>query len=60
MLESKLVKRTHELMLKPENKSVAIDATIGNGYDTLFLANYYDMHCSRNMTVLQNWLSLPL
>ena len=42
MLESKLVKRTHELMLKPENKSVAIDATIGNGYDTLFLANYYE------------------
>lgn len=41
MLESKLVKRTHELMLEVDKKDVAIDATLGNGYDTLFLSNYY-------------------
>ena len=40
MLESKLVKRTHELMLEVDKKDVAIDATLGNGYDTLFLSNY--------------------
>lgn len=41
MIESKLVKRTHELMINNKNYEVAIDATVGNGYDTLFLANYY-------------------
>jgi diketogulonate reductase-like aldo/keto reductase len=41
MIESKLVKRTHELMTKNNKFDIAIDATVGNGYDTLFLANYY-------------------
>ena len=42
MIESKIVKRVHELVLKVEKKKVAIDATVGNGYDTLFLANHFD------------------
>lgn len=42
MIESKLVKRTHELMLIPDKKSIAIDATLGNGYDTLYLSRYYE------------------
>ena len=41
MKESKLVKRSHELMLQNSKYDIAIDATVGNGYDTLFLANYY-------------------
>jgi hypothetical protein len=41
MIESKLVKRTHELMINNKKFDVAIDATVGNGYDTLFLANHY-------------------
>ena len=41
MIESKIVVRCHELMLENEKKDKAIDATVGNGYDTLFLANYY-------------------
>lgn len=41
MEESKLVKRTHELMLNNNKFAIAIDATIGNGYDTLFLSNHY-------------------
>jgi hypothetical protein len=41
MIESKLVKRTHELMIDNFKFDVAIDATVGNGYDTLFLSNYY-------------------
>ena len=41
MLESKIVNRTHNLMLNNNKFEVAIDATIGNGYDTLFLANHY-------------------
>lgn len=42
MIESKLVKRTHELMLKPNIKKIAIDATLGNGYDSIYLSNYYE------------------
>ena len=42
MIESKLVKRTHELMINNTKFDIAIDATIGNGYDTLFLANHYN------------------
>lgn len=42
MIESKIVTRVHELALTPSKKQVAIDATVGNGYDTLFLANYYE------------------
>ena len=41
MNESNIVLRTHELMLKNIKFDVAIDATVGNGYDTLYLANYY-------------------
>lgn len=41
MLESKLVKRTHELMISNNKFDVAIDATLGNGYDAIFLSNYY-------------------
>lgn len=42
MIESKIVLRTHEIMLSTAKKNVAIDATLGNGYDTLFLANHYN------------------
>ena len=41
MIESKLVKRTHELMISNNKFDVAIDATLGNGYDAIFLSNYY-------------------
>ncbi len=41
MVESKLVLRTHELMLNNNKRDVAIDATLGNGYDTLFLCEHY-------------------
>ena len=41
MIESEIVKRVHELSLEPEKKEIAIDATVGNGYDTLFLAGHY-------------------
>lgn len=42
MIESKIVQRVHELALESPKKSVAIDATVGNGYDTLFLVNYFE------------------
>lgn len=41
MIESKIVKRVHELMLDNSSFNKAIDATCGNGYDVLFLANHY-------------------
>lgn len=41
MIESKLVKRTHELMMSNDKFDVAIDATLGNGYDAIYLSNYY-------------------
>lgn len=41
MIESKIVKRVHEIILEFDNKNIAIDATVGNGYDTLFLAQYF-------------------
>ena len=41
MIESKIVSRIHELILKNEKFDVAIDATVGNGYDTLFLAKHF-------------------
>ena len=41
MNESKIVKRTHELMIQNNNFNVAIDATVGNGYDTIFLSKYF-------------------
>ena len=42
MIESKIVKRVHEIILESENKNIAIDATVGNGYDTLFLAKHFE------------------
>lgn len=42
MIESKIVSRVHELALTTPKKTVAIDATVGNGYDTLFLANHFE------------------
>ena len=41
MSESNIVKRCHELMLQNQKYETAIDATVGNGYDTLFLAKHY-------------------
>lgn len=41
MIESKIVKRIHELTIENKKFDVAIDATVGNGYDTLFLANHF-------------------
>jgi len=41
MNESKIVKRIHELILQSDNFNVAIDATLGNGYDTIFLSQYF-------------------
>lgn len=42
MIESNIVKRIHELALQNEKYNVAIDATVGNGYDTLFLSEHYE------------------
>ena len=42
MIESNIVNRVHNLAIRSEKKSVAIDATVGNGYDTLFLANHFE------------------
>ena len=41
MIESGIVKRVHKLALTHHKKNVAIDATVGNGYDTLFLAQHF-------------------
>ena len=42
MIESNIVKRVHQLALETELKKIAIDATVGNGYDTLFLARHFE------------------
>ena len=42
MIESNIVQRVHELALTADKKIVAIDATVGNGYDTLFLAEHFE------------------
>ena len=42
MIESQIVKRVHELALSTNKNKVAIDATVGNGYDTLFLAKHFE------------------
>ena len=42
MIESKIVKRVHELAISHNKLDVAIDATVGNGYDTLFLAKHFE------------------
>lgn len=41
MNESQIVKRTHEIIINNYKFDCAIDATCGNGYDTLFLSKYY-------------------
>ena len=41
MANSNIVEKTHQLMIENHKYDVAIDATCGNGYDSLFLANYY-------------------
>ena len=41
-MESNIVKRVHELALTSVKKEVAIDATVGNGYDSLFLVNHFE------------------
>jgi len=35
------IKLAHNLLLTSKNKDVAVDATLGNGYDSLFLVNHY-------------------
>ena len=40
-MNSNIVNRVHELMLDNIKFEVAIDATVGNGYDTLYLSNHY-------------------
>ena len=42
MIESKVVKKVHEYALSSSKKLVAIDATVGNGYDTIFLSNHFE------------------
>ncbi len=41
-INSNIVDLSHELILKSTNKNIAIDATCGNGHDTLFLSNHFD------------------
>lgn len=41
VIESLLVKRTHEMMLNNKKFEVAIDATLGNGHDALYLSKHY-------------------
>ena len=42
MIESKIVQRIHEIILENNKFDVAIDATVGNGYDTIFLAQHFN------------------
>ena len=41
-MSSFVVDKSHELILKIQNKNIAIDATLGNGHDTLFLSQYFN------------------
>ena len=68
-VESKTVQRTHELMLENKKYDIAIDATVGNGYDTLFLAKYYkkvigidiqELAIKRSKQKLQNYQNVEL
>jgi 16S rRNA C1402 N4-methylase RsmH len=38
---STIVTKAHELILGSLNKDIAVDATCGNGYDTLFLLQHF-------------------
>lgn len=42
MNKSKIVLKSHEYIEKVKNKKIAIDATCGNGHDTLFLATLFN------------------
>lgn len=42
MIESSTVKRTHQIATLNEKKKIAIDATCGNGYDSIFLSSIYE------------------
>jgi SAM-dependent methyltransferase len=39
---SEIVQLSHNLLLSGANKSVAVDATCGNGHDTLFLCRHFE------------------
>ena len=41
-MSSFVVDKSHELILKIKNKNIAIDATLGNGHDTLFLSSLFN------------------
>ena len=39
---SEIVEKSHHLLLECSNKKVAVDATCGNGHDTLFLCQHFE------------------
>ena len=41
-MSSFVVDKSHELILKLSNKNIAIDCTLGNGHDTLFLSSLFN------------------
>ena len=41
-MSSFVVNKSHELILNIKNKNVAIDATLGNGHDSLFLVSLFN------------------
>lgn len=40
-MSSFVVEKSHELILKIKDKTIAIDCTLGNGHDTLFLSSVF-------------------
>ena len=40
-MSSFVVNKSHELILQIKNKNLALDATLGNGHDSLFLASSF-------------------
>ena len=41
-MSSFVVNKSHELILQIKNKNLALDATLGNGHDSLFLASIFN------------------
>lgn len=41
-MNSFVVEKSHELIMKIKNKKIAIDCTLGNGHDTLFLSAIFN------------------
>jgi hypothetical protein len=41
-MSSFVVEKSHELINKIQNKNIAIDCTLGNGHDTLFLSSLFN------------------